>query len=214
MKVRQFKKILYGFTLVEILVVLGLFSAISTLGLGSLFNAQAINKRLQETQSILDNINLSSQTITREIRFGSNFYATTSLPANGTPAPITRRNCLYSLGIPCTVLFFTPADAVNSRDRVAYYVATGTLYKTTYPWGGASSTEQMTADDVTIRSLFFYLQGAQTSDGSNDDFGASDYEQPFITYLLFGTTRPMTISATSTRFNFETGITPRDLDAR
>lgn len=214
MHTSQHKKILYGFTLVEILVVLGLFSGIATLGLGSLFNAQAINRRLQETQSILDNINLSSQTITREIRFGSNFYATSSLPLPGSPAPITRRNCLYSLGIPCSVLFFTPADAFNSRDRVAYYVATGTLYKTTYLWGGASSTEQMTADDVTISSLFFYLQGAQTSDGSNDDFGASDYEQPFITFLLYGTTRPVTVAAASTTFNFETGISPHDLDAR
>ena len=69
-----------GFSLVEILVVLGLFSSIATLALGSLFNAQSLNGRLQETQAILDNINLSMQTITRDIRFGSEFYATTSVP--------------------------------------------------------------------------------------------------------------------------------------
>ena len=63
-----------AFSLVEILVVLGLFSSIATLSLGALFNAQAINAHLQATQAILDNINLSSQTITRDIRFGSLFH--------------------------------------------------------------------------------------------------------------------------------------------
>ncbi len=67
-----------GYSLVEILVVLGLFSSIATLSLGALFNAQAVNARLQETQAILDNINLSMQTVTRDIRFGSDFYGTTT----------------------------------------------------------------------------------------------------------------------------------------
>ena len=68
-----FKKTAKAFTLVEMLVVVGLFSSIATLSLGALFNAQTINGNLQKTQAILDNINLSIQTMTRDIRFGSDF---------------------------------------------------------------------------------------------------------------------------------------------
>ncbi len=203
-----------GFSLVEILVVLGLFSSIATLSLGSLFNAQSVNRRLQETQAILDNVNLSTQTVTRDIRFGTDFYATTSLPYGNDAPPYTRRNCPQSSPTACTILIFTPSDSKDYRDRVAYYIKNGVLYKTTYPYGSSSSTEQMTSSDVTIKSLFFYLEGAQTSLGDTlyDDNGAIDYKQPLITFLLSGITKPAGGAMASTTFDFETNISPRELD--
>lgn len=215
MKTFFLKRDIEGFSLVEILVVLGLFSSISTLSLGALFNAQAINRRLQETQSILDNVNLSTQTITREIRFGTEFYATTTLQLQDDPAPTFRRNCTYALNAntPCTILMFKPSDAVDARDRIAFYLLSGVLYKTTYPFGGSSSTEQMTSNDVTISSLFFYVEGAQTSDGSNDESDATDFKQPLITFLLSGSTNSASGRVASTTFNFETNISPRELDS-
>lgn len=210
----SFPKQLRAFTLVEILVVLGLFSGIATITLGSLFNAQAINKRLQETQSILDNVNLSAQTIARDIRFGSEFYATTSLPEGNDPPPRKRRNCVHNPNNPCTVLFFQPSDARNDDDRVAYYVKNGILYKNTYPAAGSSSTEQMTANDVTIRSVFFFLQGSYTSNAADpeNEGGNFDYLQPAITFLLSGSTLPTKVFSASTTFNFELTLSPRELD--
>ena len=119
--VRTTTKKIQAFTLVEILVVLGLFSGIATLSLGALFNAQAVNARLQETQAILDNINLSIQTVTRDLRFGTDFYCATSLPATAATIPTVRKNCVFGVSSG-SVLIFKPADAVNDFDRVAYYV--------------------------------------------------------------------------------------------
>ena len=203
-----------GFSLVEILVVLGLFSSIATLSLGSLFNAQSVNRRLQETQAILDNINLSTQTITRDIRFGVDFYATSSIPYGNDSPSTKRRNCTYDAmpSIACGVLIFTSSEASSTLDRVMYYAKNGVLYKTTYPYGEASSTEQMTSSDVVINSLIFYLEGAQTSSGTNDDNDAIDYKQPLITLLLSGTTRSASGVVASTTFSFQTNISPRELD--
>jgi type II secretory pathway pseudopilin PulG len=65
----QLKKyVVQGYSLVEILMVLGLFSGIATLSLGALFNAQSVNTKLLETQTILDNMNLSLQTVRRAMR--------------------------------------------------------------------------------------------------------------------------------------------------
>ena len=198
-----------GFTLVELLVVLGLFTSIATLSLGALFNAHTINGRLQETQAILDNINLSTQTVIRDIRFGSDFYATSTL---STSVPIVRRNCIYGGPDVCSVLIFRPSDAVNSLDRTAYYVKSGVLYKDNYPKVGAAETLQMTSDEVTIKSLTFYVKGANTSDGSSDEFGLIDYEQPLIVMLLTGVTKPSTRSIAPVTFSIQTSMSARELD--
>jgi len=209
-------KINKGFSLVEILVVLGLFSSIATLSLGALLNAQTINTRLQETQSIIDNVNLSSQTIVREIRFGSEFHCASILPETLTVIPTKRQNCPYGT-TGGTVLIFKPADAENDLDRVAYYATSGILYKDQYINDGVHSTStvlQMTSDDVNVKSLLFYVDGAQTSDGSNDENGAIDYKQPLVTILLSGATRPTGKNSPPASFDLETAVSSREIDNR
>lgn len=200
-----------GYSLVEILVVLGLFSSIATLSLGALFNAQAVNARLQETQTILDNINLSTQTITREIRFGSEFYCATNLPLTPLLIPTVRKNCVFGTSFG-TVLIFKPSDAVNDLDRVAFYVSKGVLYKNVYQYLATTTVLQMTSDDVNIASLTFYVDGAQTSTGSNDEGNAIDYRQPLITLLLSGVTRPAKESTPPATFDIQTTVSAREID--
>ena len=204
-----------GYLLVEILVVLGLFSSISTLSLGALFNAQSVNARLQETQAILDNMNLSTQTITREIRFGSDFHCEETTPVglvSSIPTvPTNRKNCLAS-GPRGTVLIFRPSDATNDLDRVAYYMSKGVLYKDIYPHLGTTTVLQMTSDDIYITSLKFHVDGANTSTGINDYLGAIDYKQPLVTLFLSGVTRPVKASTPAATFDIQTAVSARELD--
>jgi len=210
MTISFFKKKIKAFSLVEILVVLGLFSSIATLALGSLFNVQAINGRLQETQAILDNVNLSLQTVTRDIRFGSDYYCTsTSTPLQAVPS--VRRNCTKDDG-GGTMLIFKPDDAVNALDRVAYFVQNGTLYREEYDYGAQPALSQMTAKDVVIQTLMFYVDGADTADGSNDENDAFDFKQPFVTLLISGKSVPANVERKPVVFNVETGISPREFD--
>lgn len=208
--ITSFKK---GFSLVEILVVLGLFSSIATLALGSLFNAQAINGRLQETQAILDNVNLSIQTVTRDIRFGSDFYCTNIIPTASTTVTV-RKNCPNgSEG--GSVLIFQPADAANELDRVAYYItSTGVMFKKEFYYGEEPRMVQMTASDVIIDSMRFYVEGANTATGINDEGNLSDFKQPIITMHISG----RSVSVSSTRepeiFKIQTHISSREIDNR
>lgn len=208
----HFKKI-QAFSLVEILVVLGLFSSIATLSLGALFNAQSINSRLQETQAIFDNVNLSIQTITRDIRFGSDFYCDITPPIAPSVVPTIRRNCVYgSSG--GTVLIFKPAGAKNDLDRVVYYIKNGILYKDNYPYNATATVFQLTADDMLIKSLTFYVDGAQTSDGSNDYLNQHDYKQPLVKVFFSGITRPTGKNTKPADFDLETAISAREIDNR
>lgn len=205
-----------GFTLVEILVVLGLFSSIMTIAAGALFTTQAVNTRLQETQAVLDNVNLSVETITRDIRYGAIFHCDTS---TSTAVSITlRKNCPFTSG-GNVAIYFKPTTAVNDSDRVAYYVAGGVLYKDEYVLG-ATTTYQITASDITVQSLIFYVVGANTATGVGRDVGeAHDFSQPLVTVVVAGETIPakkvFNTNGTlknSTKFTIETSVSSRKLD--
>lgn len=202
--------VIKGFSLVEILVVLGLFSSIATLSLGSLFNAQAINAHLQETQAVLDNVNLSVQTITRDIRFGSNFVC---IPSASYLYQVqeTPHNCTYS-GAPGDVIGFEPGDAASTTDRNAYYVENGVLYKKEFhgnPVNPASTTiMQMTSNDVDIKSLAFYVEGAEPSTA----LPLPDYKQPLVIMLISGATKPSSITVAPVEFNLEIAMSGRQPD--
>ncbi len=223
---RYNKTTCHGFTLVEILVVLGLFSSVMTIAAGALFTTQAVNVKLQETQSILDNVNLSMETMTREIRYGTDFHCDISLLATSSSL---RKNCTFTNN-GGTVLFFKPNTMVNDKDRVAYYLKnTGVLYKDEYLCGDdnctivSTSTYQITGDDVVIKSLVFYVTGANTVAKDNKDISIlgvvqHDYTQPLITLSVAGETKSKksgATTATSTgivKFTVQTSISSRQLD--
>lgn len=197
-----------GLSLVEILVVLGLFSGVATISLATLFNTQAINVKLLQSQAILDNVNLSLQTISREMRYGSDFYCTSYLE---TVTPTLRKGCPKSLG-GGTVLFFQPVEAVDERDRVAYFINRGILYKREIPFVGASTTYQMTSEDVYITHLQFFVEGANTSTGMQDVLSSLDYTQPRISLFISGRAKVSRGTDTPVPFYIQTQISPRVLD--
>ena len=210
----EYKKV-KGFTLVEMLVVLGLFSFIMTLATGVLYTTQAINVKFQETQSVLDNVNLSMDTMFHDIRYGSDFHCET-LVAGEHPYKNLRVSCPFSSG-GGNILFFRPVDvdADSDSDRVAYYASStihgNVILKDEYI-GGATTTYQITADDVTINSLKFYVTGANTISGNSDIGAVSDYVQPLVTIAVSGETRPVMSKASSTKFYVQSTISSRYID--
>lgn len=217
-----------GFTLVEILVVLGLFSTVMVIAAGALFTTQAINTKLQETQAVLDNVNLSMEIMSREIRYGSNFHCTVATFTGNDLDPVAsstlRKSCPFSAQ-GGTMLIFRPYQSATSTDRVAYYLKGGILFKDEYI-GGATTTYQVTTDNITINSLVFYVTGANSVEAVGQDFnGVHDTIQPLITLNVFGETKPAKkyYSASmseggaqknivSVKFNVQTSISSRDLD--
>lgn len=198
------------------LIVLGLFSFIMTLATGVLYTTQAINVKLQETQSVLDNVNLSMDAMSREIRYGTNFHCASTLQEAESSL---RKSCSY-YNNGGKFLFFKPNDAMHDEDRVAYYASTtqdgDVILKDEYfgSGGAFSNRYQITANDAKIKSLVFYVVGANTTSGSSTmDVGSvRDYVQPLVTMDLSGETKPITSSASSTKFIIQLTVSSRALD--
>ena len=205
----------------EILVVLGLFSSIMTLAAGTLFMTQAVNVKLQQTQAVLDNVNLSVETMTREIRYGSEFHCGVISAEIYDLSMNLRKSCPF-VDKGGVALIFKPNNASSSSDRVAYY-ATSTahgdvIFRNEYI-GGSTTTYQITADDVSIKSLIFYVSGANTSVSPTKDVnGVHDFAQPFVTVDVSGEIKaPHNVISSSTstnivKFTVQTSVSPRELD--
>ena len=196
-----------GFTLVELMVTIAIFTSVMTIATGALFSAQALNTKLQETQTILDEVNLSIQIMSRDIRYGSQFYCTNNETDPSAVVPGARHSCPYPTGF--GALLFKPTDTLSgttdsTQDRVAYFVSNGILYKTEYPYGGTPQTYQITSQDIHINTLMFYVVGAENS--------STDYNQPLITFVVSGVTIPTKPSIQPVDFNVELSVSARGLD--
>jgi prepilin-type N-terminal cleavage/methylation domain-containing protein len=62
-----------GFTLLEMIVSLGIFSVVAVIAIGSLVRITSLNRQAQTMQTAMNNINFILEAITREMRFGSHF---------------------------------------------------------------------------------------------------------------------------------------------
>jgi len=60
-----------GFTLVEIIVALGLFLIVMTMMMGGLVVVLDMNKKVSSMQVVMNNLNTTLETMTRDIRFGT-----------------------------------------------------------------------------------------------------------------------------------------------
>lgn len=73
-----------GFTLVEIIVALAIFSIVATVALGALVKIISANKKAQGLQSAITNLNFALETMSREMRVGSAFHCEQSLTWNSS----------------------------------------------------------------------------------------------------------------------------------
>ena len=63
-----------GFTIVEMIVSLALFSVVVTVSVGALLVLIASNERFQEEQSVMTNLSFALDSMSREIRTGINYF--------------------------------------------------------------------------------------------------------------------------------------------
>ena len=63
-----------GFTLVEMIVSLGVFSVVVTIAVGALLVLISSNEQLQKEQSVMTNLSFAIDSMTREIRTGRNYF--------------------------------------------------------------------------------------------------------------------------------------------
>ena len=65
----------YGFTLIELIVALGVFMAVMTITLSAFLNIMDIQKKTEAFRKVNDNLNFAMEAIMREIREGKGYIS-------------------------------------------------------------------------------------------------------------------------------------------
>ena len=155
-----------GFTLIELIVSLALFTIILTAALGGLLMVIDANRQAKSIKLVVNNLNLAMEGMSRELRVGRNICDSD----NGSAEPVS--SCNNTTGAD-TIYFTTDQGATSSSFRVADNAVERRI--------GASPANdylQLTGSDVFVDELVFYIRGV----------GYGDDQQPSALIVLNGHT--------------------------
>lgn len=179
-----------GFTLIEIIVAISVFTFIMFISTGSILSILDANRKSQNTRTVLDNLNYSVEAMTRSIRFGSNYHCDIS-----TGSISSVRDCTTG-GSSIAVLDSNGA-------RVIYRLNNGAIEKSA---NSGASYSKLTSADVTITNITFYVIG------STPYSSESSHYQPRVIIVISGFAGVKASSKTS--FTIETTVSQRMIDSQ
>lgn len=189
-----------GFTLVEILVAISIFSVVVISTIGAFLKMVDVNKKIQSVRTAMDNANLAMETMARSIRLGTNYYCTaTSGGYQGglEPAP---QDCTSG----GTLIGFEGqrGEVGNPQDQIYYQLnpTTGQIERTIN-----SQTIPITSADITIQKMEFFVDGSQSVQNGNR-------VQPRVRIVVVGKTN-LPNNSLNFNFSFQTIATQRLLDS-
>lgn len=177
---------LRGFTLIELIVSVAIFSVVMVVALGALLSVAAGERRAESIKSVMNNLNFALDSMSRTIRTGYNYKC------GSGGGDCTGGNLYMSL---------TSAAGAN----VAYCLDAGAIKR--HQTSGTPDTScasanfvPLTAPEVVVTNLTFYVVGTVQNDRT----------QPKVTISISGYTD---VSATQrTTFNLQTTVTQRFID--
>lgn len=133
-----------GFTLIEIMTAVSIFAVVMTISMGAILQVFNTNRKSEALKAVMDNLNLTVESMSREIRFGRDY----DCGAEGGDT-----NCSGSED----TMRFTASDG----REIVYELADGTIYKST---DGGAGFLPVTAAEIEISDLSFYVLGTLAGD--------------------------------------------------
>lgn len=135
-KLQNFKTSKLGFTLVETIVAVFIFTIVMTVAAGAILSIINVSRKAQSLSSVMNNLNLALDTMSRDIRFGSDYQG--------------YEGCVAEF---CTGVTFANKEQVIT----SYYLDNGQLFKKIIPTSGAPTVSAVTAKEVILDRMNFYI---------------------------------------------------------
>lgn len=172
-----------GFSLVELIVAVGLFTLVMTLASGAYLLMISVNRQAQGISVGINNLSFALETMTYNIRSGTDYGCLGSGDCPGGGSSFSFKN----------------ANGVT----VTYSLVGGAIQES------ANSTDQFLTDSsVTVETLTFYVTGTAKPDydpSTGLPLVTGDDQQPRVTIVVSGTvevgpgkTEPFTIESGAT----------------
>ncbi len=190
-----------GFTLIEMLVSVALFTIVMTVGLGVILSVVEGNKKTQSINSVVNNLNSSIDSMVRDMKTGLWYKCDANLPV--LPGVST---CTDS-SVSTPVLSFISTISGGERSVSYHFVPSningtpGYIEKTSCSAAGVCDAvpTRITSPEVNITDMRMYVKS-----------GLSGVDQPGILLIIGGTAKinPATVS----NFYLQTFVSRRVLN--
>ncbi len=188
-----------GFTLIEMMVAVGLFAVVMTISIGSLLSLVNANRKAQSLQTVVNNLNVALDSMVRSIRMGYNYHC---IASGGITDP---QNC--QMGDTYLAFESENGDTTNPNDQWVYQYVPGSGTIPGYIEKSVDSGGHwipITAAGITIESAKFYVVGS--TPGSQGDL-----VQPKVVIEIQGEAG-IPGTKTSTTFHIQATAVQRALD--
>ena len=192
-----------GFTLIEMLVAVFIFSIVMVIAVGAIFNIVNANKTSQGLKSVLDNLDSALNDMSSSIRYGTNYHCDAS---SGTIT--TAQSCTPSQPYATSFSFLNKDNLqvtyrFNSSDPTNQKIQE--CYGSTCTLSNSSGWIDLTSPDVNIQNLYFYVAGATA--GVSGLTTGDNVTQPQVLITLNGAAKN---GPNKSSFNIETMVTQRN----
>jgi prepilin-type N-terminal cleavage/methylation domain-containing protein len=184
-----------GFTLIEMLVALSLFTIVVTIAVGAFLSLIGASRGVQSEQSVMTTLTFVLDSMTREIRTGTSYNCNDTTFSNQEGYGSTAQNC--ENGSDGVSFVESGSSITGASSRIAYYYddSTGTLFRRV----GNGTAQSIVSDGITVTDAQFFVTGSRR-------LAAGFTGQPTVTIILEA--RDET-GATTT---LQTTVTQRELD--
>jgi type II secretion system protein J len=197
-----------GFTLVEVLVSLSIFTFVTTAAVGVLLVMIDANRKSQNTQIAMTNLSFALDSMTRDIRTGTSYYC-----ANNTTDVDSAADSFFSVtqDNDCSggnqAFAFTESGqsltsgcSVGANDRrVGFRLNNGVIERSLC---GIPDWQTLTSSEVTISTLDFVVTGSDSS--------SPDTDPPLVTIYIEGSVSD--VRDADATFSIQTTVTQQLLD--
>lgn len=151
-----------GFTLIELMVSLMIFIIVVLAAVGSLYTVNSASRKVQAMRSVLDNLTFAVEAVSRTIRTSSSVVCGGSLNVSGNP------NCNFANQASNNMLLV--ASTLGTTQLVEYKLGThtngnGAIQKRYQESGIWTNWLSLTAPEINVKTLSFYVDGADATDG-------------------------------------------------
>ena len=178
-----------GFTLIELIVSIGLFSVVSTLAVGSILVLVDNNRALRSEQSTITNVSFALDAMTRDIRMGFNYFCeSSSFLAYNLPADNAMRDCENG-GDGISFIEGSAVTTTGTDERRAYFYNGDTIFRRI----GIGDPESIISSAIDVVDFDIFVSGTSG-------------EQPVVTIYM------RVESESGQQYDFQTSVTQRFLN--
>ena len=172
-----------GFTLLEMLISVSLFTVVVTIAFSALLTIMDANEKAKTIKLVVNNLSMAMESMTREIRVGYQYTCNTNTPETE--------------GRDCSTGANKMSLKTKDGEDVLYSLSNNTIERKT----GTGTPVAILGSDISIDGLKFYVQGS----GSEAVGSAA---QPRVLIVLNGS---ITRANIGTVFNIQTTVSQRKL---